>query len=271
MEYNLEILKEKSKRYRKTIIELIYRAKTGHPGGSLSCIDILNYLYTYKINFNNENRSRVVLSKGHVTPAIYSVFMDLGFIKKEEIGTFRTVNSRLQGHPDRNKIPELDANTGLLGQGLSIGIGMALGKKLKKDSNSRIYVIIGDGEMQEGQIWEGLMSGHHYKLGNLTVFLDYNKLSSKNDVNKTMNLEPIKSKVEAFGWNVIEIDGHNFEEIGKAVEFSEKLEDRPTFIIAHTVKGKGVSFMENNSKWHSGTLSEEEYNIAIKDIERGII
>ncbi|BBM35346.1 transketolase [Pseudoleptotrichia goodfellowii] len=268
MEYDLELLKKKSQKYRKAIIELIYRAKAGHPGGSLSCIDILNYLYTYKIDFNNENRSRLVLSKGHVTPAIYAVFMDLGFINDDEIDTFRRVNSRLQGHPDRNKIPELDANTGLLGQGLSIGIGMALGKKLKKD-NSKVYVIIGDGEMQEGQIWEGLMSGAHYNLNNLTVFLDYNKLSSKNDVNKTMNLEPIKDKIEAFGWNLIEINGHEFNEIKKSIEFSEKSEDKPTFIIAHTVKGKGVSFMENNPKWHSSALTQEEYDVAIEDIERG--
>ena len=145
---------------------------------------------------------------------------------------------------------------------------MALGIKLKKD-NSNVYVFIGDGEMQEGQIWEGLMSGAHYNLNNLTVFLDYNKLSSKNDVNKTMNLEPIKDKIEAFGWNAIEINGHEFNEIKKSIEFSEKSEDKPTFIIAHTVKGKGVSFMENNPKWHSSALTQEEYDIAIKDIERG--
>ncbi|RRD39210.1 transketolase [Leptotrichia sp. OH3620_COT-345] len=269
MKYDLEFLKKKSEKYRKIIIEMVYKAKAGHPGGSLSCIDILNYLYNYKIDFNKENRSRLILSKGHVTPALYAVFLDLGFIFQEETGTFRTLNSRLQGHPDRNKIPEIDANTGLLGQGLSIGVGMALGKKLKKD-DSRVYVVIGDGEMQEGQIWEALMSGSHYKLDNLTVFLDYNKLSSKSNVNEIMNLEPVKSKVEAFGWEVLEIDGHNFEEIGKALEYSEKSKKTPVFIIAHTVKGKGVSFMENNPKWHSSAISDEEYSIAIQDIERGI-
>ncbi|MDO5088259.1 MAG: transketolase [Leptotrichiaceae bacterium] len=269
MKYDLEFLKKKSEKYRKIIIEMVYKAKAGHPGGSLSCIDILNYLYNYKIDFSKENRSRLILSKGHVTPALYSVFLDLGFIFHEETGTFRTLNSRLQGHPDRNKIPEIDANTGLLGQGLSIGVGIALGKKLKKD-NSRVYVVIGDGEMQEGQIWEALMSGSHYKLDNLTVFLDYNKLSSKSNVNEIMNLEPVKSKVEAFGWEVLEIDGHNFEEIGKALEYSEKSKKTPVFIIARTVKGKGVSFMENNPKWHSSAISDEEYSIAIQDIERGV-
>lgn len=267
MEYDLEFLKRKSIKYRKTIIEMIYRAKAGHPGGSLSCIDILNYLCNYKINYSKENRSRLILSKGHVTPALYAVFLDLGFISEEEIRTFRSLNSRLQGHPDRNKISEIDANTGLLGQGLSIGVGMALGKKLKKDS-SKVYVIVGDGEMQEGQIWEALMSGSHYNLNNLTVFLDYNKLSSKNNVNEVMNLEPLKEKIEAFGWDVLEINGHDFVEIGKALEYSEKSGKNPVFIIAHTIKGKGISFMEKEPKWHSGAISDEEYCIAMQDIER---
>ncbi len=269
MDCNLEVLKEKSKKYRKTIIELVYRAKAGHPGGSLSCIDILNYLYNCKIDLNSKERNRLVLSKGHVTPAIYSVLIDLGYIKDEEINTFRKIDSRLQGHPDRKKIPEIDANTGLLGQGLSIGIGMALAKKLKK-RNEKVYVILGDGEMQEGQIWEGLMSGYHYKLDNLVAILDYNKISSKGNVNETMNLEPIKDKVEAFGWEVLEIDGHSIEKIKNAIEKSEELKEKPLFIIANTVKGKGVDFMENNPKWHSGSLTDEEYEKALKCIERGI-
>lgn len=269
MDYNLKILEEKSRKYRKMIIELVYRAKAGHPGGSLSCIDILNYLYNCKINLNNEERDRLVLSKGHVTPAIYSVLMDLGHIEADEINTFRKIDSRLQGHPDRKKIPELDANTGLLGQGLSIGIGMALGKKLKK-REERIYVILGDGEIQEGQIWEGLMSGSHYRLDNLVVILDYNRLSSKDNVNKIMNLEPVKDKIKSFGWHTVEIDGHDIGQIKDAVEESEKVKGKPVFIIANTIKGKGVDFMENNPKWHSGSLTDEEYEKAIQSIERGI-
>lgn len=263
---NIELLKERQKKCKKHIIDMIYLGRAGHPGGSLSCIDILNYLYTEKIDITKEVRSRLVLSKGHVTPAIYSIFLELGIIKEEELKGFRQVNSRLQGHPDRNKIKELDANTGLLGQGLSIGVGMALAKKHNKEDDY-VYVIIGDGEMHEGQIWEALMSAAHYKLDNLVVFLDYNKLSSKGDVNKVMNLEKIKEKISAFNWNVCEIDGHNFEEIDKAIKIAETQKDIPTFVIANTIKGKGISFMENNPKWHSGTFNEEQYNIAINEIE----
>lgn len=267
--YDKNILIEKSKILRKNIIELIFNAKAGHPGGSLSCIDILNYLYTHEINLKNEKRSKLVLSKGHVTPALYSIFLEQGIISKECITTFRKINSKLQGHPDKNKINQIDANTGLLGQGLSIAIGMALAKKLIKDNNY-IYTIIGDGEMHEGQIWEALMSASHYNLDNLIAILDYNKLSSKGDVNKVMNLEPISDKIQAFGWNVLNINGHDFDEIHNAICYAKSTKDKPTFIIAHTVKGKGVSFMENNPKWHSGALTVEQREIAISDIERGV-
>ncbi len=265
---DIKSLEEKAKELRKNIVEMVYLAKAGHPGGSLSSIDILNYIYMNEIDFNSQNRSRVIMSKGHVTPAIYSVLISKGIIDRSEIGTFRQVNSKLQGHPDRNKIKELDANTGLLGQGLSIGIGMALAKKLKNDDNN-IFVILGDGEIQEGQIWEALMSGSHYKLDNLIAILDYNGLSSKGDVNKSMNLEPIKDKVEAFGWHVICIDGHDYKEIDSAIKEAKTINGKPTFIIAKTVKGKGVSFMENNPKWHSGALKDKEYTEAIENIERG--
>lgn len=267
--YNKNILIEKSKILRKNIIELIFHAKAGHPGGSLSCIDILNYLYTHEINLKNEKRSKLVLSKGHVTPALYSIFLEQGIISKECITTFRKINSKLQGHPDKNKINQIDANTGLLGQGLSIAIGMALAKKLIKDNNY-IYTIIGDGEMHEGQIWEALMSASHYNLDNLIAILDYNKLSSKGDVNKVMNLEPISDKIKAFGWNVLEINGHDFDEIHNAIYLSKLKNNKPKFIISHTVKGKGISFMENNPKWHSGALTVEQREIAISEIERGV-
>lgn len=267
--YNKNTLIEQSKILRKDIVELIYNAKAGHPGGSLSCIDILNYLYTYEINLNDIKRAKLVLSKGHVTPALYSIFIEQNIIPREYITTFRKVNSKLQGHPDKNKIPQIDANTGLLGQGLSIAIGMALAKKLLNDNNF-VYTIIGDGEMHEGQIWEGLMSASHYNLDNLIVILDYNKLSSKGDVNKVMNLEPIKDRILAFGWNVLTINGHNFDEINEAICCTKNKNGKPTFIISNTIKGKGISFMENNPKWHSGALTDEQRKIAILDIERGL-
>lgn len=267
--YNKNTLIEQSKILRKDIIDLIFYAKAGHPGGSLSCIDILNYLYTYEIDLNKDKRSRLVLSKGHVTPALYSIFLEKGVIPREYITTFRRVNSKLQGHPDKKKISQIDANTGLLGQGLSISVGMALAKKLNKDDNY-VYCIIGDGEMHEGQIWEALMSASHYKLDNLIAILDYNKLSSKGDVNKVMNLEPIYDKIKAFGFNVLNINGHNFDEINEAILTAKKKISKPTFIIANTTKGKGVSFMENNPKWHSGAITEEQREIAYRYIERGI-
>lgn len=263
---NIEELKNKSKLYRKTIIEMIYKAKVGHPGGSLSCIDILNVLYNTRIDRSEENKDRLILSKGHVTPSLFSVFMDLGYIEKSEINTFRQINSRLQGHPDRNKIKEIDANTGLLGQGLSIGVGAALAKKLKNDNDHNVYVIIGDGEMHEGQIWEALMEGAHYKLNNLIVFLDYNKLSSKGNCNEVMNLEPIHDRIKSFNWHIEEINGNDIEEILQVLEKIDSITDKPKFIIANTIKGKGVSFMENNPKWHSGGLNDEQYRKAIEEL-----
>ena len=265
MSKDVKFLEDKAKIFRKKILEMVYKANAGHPGGSLSVIDILTVIFAKEVDFNSEKRSRVVLSKGHTVPALYAVLNDLGYIKDEEMSTFRKVNSRLQGHPDRNKVPEIDANTGLLGQGLSIGIGMALGKKLTGDNN-KVYVILGDGELHEGQVWEGLMSAPHYKLDNLVAVLDYNKLSSKDNVNKIMNLEPIKDKIKAFNWEVIEINGHNMSEIIQAIETAKNIKEKPVFIIANTIKGKGVSFMENNPKWHSGGLSDEEYEKGVNDI-----
>ena len=268
MKKDISTLKEEAKKNRKKILEMVYKANAGHPGGSLSVIDILTAIYTNEVDFTAKERSRVILSKGHATPALYAVLNQLGFISESEFDTFRKADSRLQGHPDKNKIPEIDANTGLLGQGLSIGIGMALGKKLKKDGN-RVYVILGDGELHEGQVWEALMSAPHYKLDNLVAILDYNRLSSKDDVNKVMNLEPLRDKIKAFNWELMEINGHSMEEITEVLGKAKEIVEKPVFIIADTVKGKGVSFMENNPKWHSGGLKEEEYIKGIKDIDAG--
>jgi transketolase len=250
---------------RKKIIDMIYHANNGHPGGSLSIIDILTYIYEKEVDLNSRDKDRVILSKGHATPAIYAVFNHLGYISDDELCTFRKINSRLQGHPVTTTITELDATTGLLGQGLSLGVGMALGKKLKNDIH-RVFVILGDGEMHEGQVWEALMEGSHYKLDNLIAIIDYNKLSSLGNVNDVMNIRSLDKKMESFGWNVIEIDGHSFEQIAEALNKAKQVINKPVAIVAHTIKGKGISFMENNPIWHSRALSNEEYKAAIAEL-----
>ena len=264
---DIENLKKLANKNRKTIIEMIHTAKAGHPGGSLSVIDILTAIYEIDVDFNSEKRSKVILSKGHAVPAQYAELYSKGIILKEELNTFRKINSRLQGHPYTGTIPEVDATTGLLGQGLSIAVGMAIAKK-NNDDNNHVYAILGDGEMQEGQIWESLLQAAHYKLDNLIVIIDYNKLSSYDNVNESMNLEPLADKIKAFNFHVIEIDGNDMEQIVKALNEAYAISGMPTVIISNTIKGKGVSFMENNTKWHSGAISNEEYEIAIRELER---
>lgn len=264
---DIENLKKLANKNRKTIIEMIHTAKAGHPGGSLSVIDILTAIYEIDVDFNSEKRSKVILSKGHAVPAQYAELYSKGIILKEELNTFRKINSRLQGHPYTGTIPEVDATTGLLGQGLSIAVGMAIAKK-NNDDNNHVYAILGDGEMQEGQIWESLLQAAHYKLDNLIVIIDYNKLSSYDNVNESMNLEPLADKIKAFNFHVIEIDGNDMEQIVKALNEAYAISGMPTVIISNTIKGKGVSFMENNPKWHSGAISNEEYEIAIRELER---
>ena len=264
---DIENLKRLANENRKRIVRMVHDSKAGHPGGSLSVIDILTAIYEMDVYFNLENRSKVVLSKGHTVPAQYAELCSKGIINEEELSTFRKVNSRLQGHPYTGTIPEVDATTGLLGQGLSIAVGMAIAKKNNKD-NHHVYAILGDGEMQEGQIWESLLQAAHYKLDNLIVVIDYNKLSSFDNVNESMNLEPLADKIKAFNFHVIEIDGNNMEQVVEALNEAFTIKDKPIAIISNTIKGKGVSFMENNPKWHSGAISDEEYEIAMKDIER---
>ena len=251
---------------RKRIINMIYKAKSGLSGGSLSIIDMLTAIYEIDVNFNENPRSRVVLSKGHTVPAQYAILNSKGIIKDEEMSTLRKINSRLQGHPSIKDIPEVDATTGLLGQGLSIAVGMAIAKRNKND-NHHVYAIVGDGEMQEGQIWEAMMQAAHYKLNNLILIIEYNKLSAYGDVNQSMNLEPLKQKVEAFNFHTIGIDGNNMKQVVNALYESYEVKDKPIAIICNTIKGKGVSFMENNPKWHNAEISDEEYKIAMQDLE----
>lgn len=250
-----------AKEIRKNILLQVYSANSGHPGGALSCADILTAIYFKLI----KEGDKVILSKGHASPALYAVLAEKGFFEKEELKTFRKINSRLQGHPSYVKTPGVDASSGSLGQGLSIANGIALSFKMDKKENY-VYVILGDGEIQEGQIWEAAMTANKYKLNNLIAFLDYNKLQIDGTNEEVMPIAPVKEKFEAFGFNVKEINGHNFEEITNAVEECKK-QEKPSMIIANTIKGKGISFMENNVGWHGKAPSKEEYEKALEELK----
>jgi transketolase len=254
-------MKEIARQVRKDIIFEIYNAQSGHPGGALSCADILVAIYFKLINEGD----KVVLSKGHASAALYAVLAEKGFFEREELKTFRKYGSRLQGHPSLHKAPGIDAPSGSLGQGLSIANGIALSFKLDGKENC-VYCILGDGEIEEGQVWEAAMSAGHYKLNNVIAFLDYNKLQIDGSNDEVMKVAPVKEKFEAFGWYVQEIDGHNLEEIISAVENGKK-QDKPVMIVANTIKGKGVSFMENNVSWHGKAPNDEEYKKAMKELE----
>ncbi len=257
---------------RKKIIEMIYEANVGHVGGSLSVIDVLTCIYELEISFNNKERSKVVLSKGHAVPAMYVNLYNKGIIKREDFKTFRQINSKLQGHPATISIKEVDATTGLLGQGFSLALGMGIAKRHKKDNNF-VYAIAGDGEMQEGQMWEALLFAAHLNVNNVIFIIDYNKLSSSSLTNEVINIEPLIDKLKSFNLNVISIDGHNVFEIVNAINEAKLCKSKPSIIIANTVKGKGVSFMEMVGKWHSGGITNDEYLKAMSDlneIERNI-
>ncbi len=252
------------------IIEEVYAGKSGHPGGSLSCADILAVLYFNQMNINPEtpkspSRDRFVLSKGHASPALYSTLAQRGYFDKKELLSFRGIDSILQGHPDMKNIPGVDMSTGSLGQGVSCANGMAMASKLNGDG-FRVYCLVGDGEIEEGQIWEALMSAAHYKLDNLCVIVDNNNLQIDGTITDVMSSYPINLKFESFGFNVINIDGHNMEEIVDAFNRAKTLKGRPTAIIAKTIKGKGVSFMENQVGWHGKAPNEEQYNQAISEL-----
>lgn len=269
--YSEAELKEMAKKVRRGIVEAVYSGKSGHPGGALSIADILTVLYFNVMridpkNPKDENRDRLVLSKGHASAGLYSVLAHRGYFQVEDLKTFRKVDSYLQGHPDLNKVPGVDMTSGSLGQGLSVANGMALaGKLAKKDYN--VFVIMGDGELAEGQVWEAAMSASHYHLNKVIAFVDFNGLQIDGKVTEVMDVTPINEKFAAFGWNVIMIDGHNFGEIQAAVDKAKTSVDKPTVIIANTVKGKGVRFMENSAGWHGKAPNEEEYVAAMTDIE----
>ena len=262
---DIKQLKLTANRNRKRIVEMVYQAGVGHVGGALSVIDLLTAIYELEVDFSEEKRTRVVLSKGHATPALYAELAQKGIIDEKDFPTFRQINSRLQGHPYTCDIPQVDATTGLLGQGFSTALGMALVKKREQDPH-RVYAIAGDGETQEGQIWEALMMAAHYKLDNLVYIFDYNKLSSGHPTNEVINLEPLADKLAAFNYHVIVIDGNDMEQVVNALKEVRTVSGRPVAIVANTVRGKGVSFMENVPKWHSSGLTDAEYETAMRDL-----
>ena len=264
-------LEKQANETRKLVLKMIYKAQSGHPGGSFSAADIVTTLYFQLMNIDPKNpswidRDRFILSKGHACPVLYATLALRGYFPEEYTDTLRCLGSKCQGHPDMTKLEGLDASTGALGEGLSIGVGMAMIGKLDKKKDN-IFVMIGDGESQEGQIWEAAMSAAKYRLDNLIVFTDYNKIQVDGFVKEVMPIEPLKDKWISFGWEVQEIDGHDIKQIIASVDKAKEQKGKPNMIIANTIKGKGVSFMENTPKWHSGTLTEKEYLIAMKELE----
>ena len=256
---------------RMGIIEGTFNAKSGHPGGSLSIAEILTYLYFKEMNVDPANpdmadRDRFVLSKGHAAPALYSVMAQKGYFPVEELKTLRKVDSRLQGHPSMKCLPGIDISSGSLGQGISAACGMALGAKLS-NADFRVYSILGDGEIEEGQVWEAAMYASAKKLDNLVAFVDNNNLQIDGTVEEVNSPYPIPEKFAAFGWNVIEIDGHSFDEIEAALNNAREFKGKPTAIIATTVKGKGVSFMENQVNWHGAAPNAEQYETAMNELK----
>ena len=265
-----EELEQIAKKVRLGIIDAVYYGKSGHPGGSLSIADILTVLYFDEMNIDNENpnwedRDRLVLSKGHCSPALYSCLANRGYFPVEDLKTFRNINSYLQGHPDRKHIPGVDMSTGSLGQGLSSANGMAISAKLDK-KDYRVYCILGDGEIEEGQVWEAAMTANKYKLDNLCVIIDNNNLQIDGTTDEVMSAKPIDDKFRSFGFEIIKIDGHNMEEIKSAFEVARNVKEKPVCIIANTIKGKGVKFMENQVDWHGKAPNEEQYKEAVNDI-----
>ncbi len=259
---------------RRGIVDSVHSAKAGHPGGSLSIADLLTYLYFDKMNIDPENpqmadRDRLVLSKGHAAPALYSVLAHRGFFPVEELLTLRKIGSRLQGHPDMKHIPGVDMSSGSLGQGISCAVGMALSAKHFGETY-RVYTILGDGECEEGQVWEAAMFAGNKGLSNLTVYVDFNNLQIDGSCDEVNSPAPLDKKFEAFGFNVIVIDGHNFDEIEAATLAAEKVTDKPTAIIMNTVKGKGVSFMENKCGWHGKAPGDEDYAVAVAELDAAL-
>jgi transketolase len=267
---NVEELQAIAKKIRRDIIQMIGAAKSGHPGGSLSAVEILVTLFYDVMRHDPKNpawpeRDRFLLSKGHAAPVLYSVMAELGYTPADQLNTLRKLGSIYQGHPDRRFIPALEGSTGSLGLGLSLGIGMALAARLD-NSPTRVYVVLGDGEIQEGQVWESAMFAPFHKLDNIVAIVDYNHIQLDGFVKDIMDLEPLTDKWKAFGWHVIDVDGHDIGALQKAFAEASATKGQPTALIAHTVKGKGVSFMENNPKFHGTAPTASEMEAALKEL-----
>ena len=267
----LELMKTANE-VRKGIIEAVHSAKSGHPGGSLSAADIFTYLYFEELNVDpkdpqKSDRDRFVLSKGHTAPGLYSALAHKGFFPVEDLITLRHVGSYLQGHPDMKGIPGIDMSSGSLGQGVSAAVGMAIAAKLSGD-DYRVYTLLGDGEIQEGQVWEAAMLAAHWKLDNLVLIVDNNNLQIDGAVDEVNSPYPIDKKFEAFNCHAINIDGNDFDQIDAAFKEAKTIKGQPTVIIAKTIKGKGVSFMENNASWHGSAPNDEQFEVAMKDLEK---
>lgn len=267
----IEALEKIANDIRIGIIEQVYQAQSGHPGGSLSCADILAVLYFNQMNIdpkkpNDPLRDRFVLSKGHCSPALYATLARKGYFGKEALATFRKIDSNLQGHPDMNKVPGVDMTTGSLGQGLSAAVGMAIASKMDS-AGCRIYCLLGDGEIEEGQVWEAAMAASKNKLDNLCAILDYNHLQIDGKVEDVAGLVDVQAKFESFGFKVINVDGHNIEQLIQAFSIARHQKGMPSIIIANTIKGKGVSFMENEASWHGKAPKKEQYEQAINELK----
>ena len=264
-------LSEIARNVRIGIIDAVHSASSGHPGGSLSSADILTYLYFEELNIDPKNpadprRDRFVLSKGHISPGLYSVLAHRGYFPVEHLKTFRKSDSNLQGHPDTKKVPGVDMSTGSLGQGVSVACGMALAAKLDGDCR-RVYALMGDGEAEEGQVWESAMFAAHYNLDNLCYILDWNGLQIDGAIDDVIGPAPFDTKFAAFGWNVITADAHDFESLESAFKAAKECKGKPSVIIAKSIKGKGVSFMENQASWHGAAPNDEQYAIAMQDLK----
>ena len=267
----IDELSTKTRTFRRTILRMITKAGSGHPGGSLSSIDLITTLYCHHMRIDPanpqwEDRDRFVLSKGHGCPALYVVLAELGFFPKEALFTLRQFGSILQGHPDMNLTPGIEMSTGSLGQGLSVACGMAFAGKLDQ-KKFKVFCLLGDGELDVGSVWEAAMAAAHYKLDNLTAIVDRNDMQIDGTTNCIMTLEPLRKKWEAFGWYVIEIDGHNIQQIVEALDLLRSYTGKPSVIIAKTTKGKGVSFMENKLEYHGRALTKTELELALKELE----
>ncbi len=266
----LLMLKKMAEKIRIDTIKTIHHVHSGHPGGALSMVELLTVLYFDELKVDIEHpdlkdRDRFILSKGHGCTSLYATLMEKGFFSKQQLFTMRQYQSILQGHPDMKVTPGVDMSSGSLGQGLSVGNGMALAARLQHKTY-RVYVLLGDGELEEGQVWEAAMAAAHYGLGNLTAIVDVNGLQINGATDEVMRIEPLDEKFRSFGWQVVNIDGHDIEQIQKAFDAARECEEKPTVILAKTIKGKGVSFMENQAKWHSGVLTEAEYQQAMQEL-----